>query len=63
MLTTRFPLMCAQLCFEDFLEAVVRVACTKTLPTDEQLIESGFEDAGAPPSSTLVRARTSRLSL
>ena len=35
-----------QLCFEDFLEAVVRIACTKTLPTDEQLIESGFEDAG-----------------
>ena len=26
-----------QLCFEDFLEALVRVATTKTLPTPEQV--------------------------
>ncbi|KAL3907462.1 MAG: hypothetical protein SGPRY_010160 [Prymnesium sp.] len=35
-----------QLHFEDFLEALVRVAATKTLPTDEHLFEAGFDDAG-----------------
>ena len=35
-----------QLCFEDFLEALVRVATTKTLPTDGQLADTGFGDAG-----------------
>ena len=32
--------------FEDFLEVLVRIACTVALPTDMELAESGAEDAG-----------------
>ena len=36
-----------QLSFEDFLEALVRVACIKTLPTQEEIFDAGHADAGA----------------
>lgn len=32
--------------FEDFLEAIVRVACVMALPTDEEIKEAGAEDGG-----------------
>ena len=35
-----------QLSFTDFLEALVRVACTKAFPTDEEIFDYGCEDAG-----------------
>ncbi|KAL1511314.1 hypothetical protein AB1Y20_006119 [Prymnesium parvum] len=35
-----------QLHFEDFLEALVRVATTKTIPTDHHLQSAGFVDGG-----------------
>ena len=47
-----------QLFFEDFLEAIVRIACTVTLPTDEQVFEAGFEDvAPAGREPTLIWGR------
>jgi hypothetical protein len=36
-----------QICFEDFLEVIVHCACFMCLPTDMQIYEHGFEDAGA----------------
>ena len=34
------------LCFEDFLDALTRVATMKALPTDEELEDEGAPDAG-----------------
>lgn len=35
-----------QLHFTDFLEAIVRLSTLKRLPTDEQIYEQGYSDAG-----------------
>ena len=37
---------CITLRYEDFLEAVVRVALIKALPTEEQIYDADCEDAG-----------------
>lgn len=44
LLTSRVKLI--QLSFTDFLEAIVRLALTKALPTDEEIFEYDCEDAG-----------------
>ena len=43
-----------QLSFEDFLEAIVRLATMKTLPDDETVYEADCEDAG----EMLIKLRT-----
>jgi len=44
--TLRARVKIAHLWFEDFLECLVRVALTMSLPTDNEVAESGYADAG-----------------
>ena len=43
--------------FEDFLEAICRVACLKALPTDGELEDAECDNAG----TYLIRLRAERL--
>ena len=45
--TARSQIRLRHLLYEDFLEAVVRIATTIALPTDAELEETGAKDAGA----------------